>query len=103
MSSIAAAFASGDMASAARAMQDYREARVSQNARTRMEALQKAKENAIVILEDVQMDAPKTKSFTTILSSLNLTGKKALFILLSELLIISFNFVKDCPFLSISS
>ena len=40
----------------------------------------KAKENAIVILEDVQMDAPKTKSFTTILSSLNLTGKKALFI-----------------------
>ena len=27
------------------------------------------------------MDAPKTKSFTTILSSLNLTGKKALFIL----------------------
>ena len=45
--SIAAAFASGDMASAARAMQDYREARVSQNARTRMEALQKAKENAI--------------------------------------------------------
>ena len=45
--SIAAAFASGDMANAARAMQDYREARVSQNARTRMEALQKAKENAI--------------------------------------------------------
>jgi large subunit ribosomal protein L4 len=41
----------------------------------------KAKENAIVILEDVQMDAPKTKSFTTILSSLNLTGKKALFVL----------------------
>jgi len=41
----------------------------------------KAKENAIVILEDVQMDVPKTKSFTTILSSLNLTGKKALFIL----------------------
>lgn len=41
----------------------------------------KAKENAIVILEDVQMDAPKTKSFTTILSSLNLIGKKALFII----------------------
>jgi large subunit ribosomal protein L4 len=41
----------------------------------------KAKENAIVILEDVRMDAPKTKSFTTILSSLNLTGKKALFVL----------------------
>jgi len=45
--SIAAAFASGDMASAASAMQDYREARIAQNARTRMEALQKAKENAI--------------------------------------------------------
>jgi large subunit ribosomal protein L4 len=41
----------------------------------------KAKENAIVVLEDVQMDAPKTKTFTGILSSLNLTGKKALFVL----------------------
>jgi large subunit ribosomal protein L4 len=41
----------------------------------------KAKENAIMILEDVQMDAPKTKTFTSILSSLNLAGKKALFVL----------------------
>jgi large subunit ribosomal protein L4 len=41
----------------------------------------KAKENAIVVLEDVQMDAPKTKTFTGILSSLNLAGKKALFVL----------------------
>ena len=45
--SISAAFASGDMAAAAKAMQDYREARVSQNARTRMEALQKAREDAL--------------------------------------------------------
>ena len=45
--SIAAALSSGDMASAASAMQDYREAKIAQNARTRMEALQKAKENAI--------------------------------------------------------
>jgi hypothetical protein len=45
--SIAAALSSGDMSAAATAMQDYREARIAQNARTRMEALQKAKENAI--------------------------------------------------------
>jgi large subunit ribosomal protein L4 len=41
----------------------------------------KAKENAIVVLEDVTMEAPKTKQFTGIMGSLNLTGKKALFIL----------------------
>ncbi|MBP6432710.1 MAG: 50S ribosomal protein L4 [Ferruginibacter sp.] len=41
----------------------------------------KAKENAIVVLEDVQMDTPKTKTFTSILSSLNLVGKKALFVM----------------------
>ena len=41
----------------------------------------KAKENAIVVLEDVVMDAPKTKSLTGIIKSLNLTGKKALVIL----------------------
>jgi large subunit ribosomal protein L4 len=41
----------------------------------------KAKENAIVVLEDVNMDAPKTKTFAGILSSLNLTRKKALFVL----------------------
>ena len=45
--SISEAFASGDMAAAAKAMQDYREARVAQNARTRMEALEKARANAI--------------------------------------------------------
>lgn len=41
----------------------------------------KAKENAIVILEDVKMDAPKTSTFTGILSKLNLTGKKTLVVL----------------------
>ncbi|CAN5753345.1 50S ribosomal protein L4 [soil metagenome] len=41
----------------------------------------KAKENAIVVLEDVTMDAPKTKTFTGILNSLNLGRKKALVVL----------------------
>jgi len=37
----------------------------------------KAKENAIVILEDVNMDAPKTKTFSGILKSLNIGRKKS--------------------------
>ena len=41
----------------------------------------KAKENAIVILEDVNMDAPKTKTFSGILKSLNIGRKKALFVI----------------------
>ncbi len=41
----------------------------------------KAKENAIVIVEDVNMDAPKTKQFAGILKSLNVSDKKALFVL----------------------
>jgi large subunit ribosomal protein L4 len=41
----------------------------------------KAKENAIMILEDVEMDTPKTKTFAGILNNLNLTGKKTLFVL----------------------
>ncbi len=41
----------------------------------------KAKENAIVVLEDVNMDAPKTKTFAGILSSLNIGRKKALFVI----------------------
>jgi len=41
----------------------------------------KAKENAIVVLEDVTLDTPKTKQFTGIMKSLNLAGKKALFVL----------------------
>jgi large subunit ribosomal protein L4 len=40
----------------------------------------KAKENGIIVLEDIQMDAPKTKSFTGILKSLNMGRKKSLFV-----------------------
>ena len=41
----------------------------------------KAKDNAIMVLEDVTMDAPKTSTFTGILNSLNINGKKALFVI----------------------
>ncbi len=40
----------------------------------------KAKENGIIVMEDVVMDSPKTKSFTTILKSLNMGRKKSLFV-----------------------
>jgi len=41
----------------------------------------KAKENAIVVVEDVTMDAPKSKQFAGILKSLQLSDKKTLFVL----------------------
>ena len=41
----------------------------------------KAKENNIVVLEDVVMDAPKTSTFTGILRNLNIGRKKTLFVL----------------------
>ena len=41
----------------------------------------KAKENAIVVVEDFELAAPKTKELVGVLSSLQLNGKKALFIL----------------------
>ena len=41
----------------------------------------KAKENAIMVLEDVKMDTPKTSAFAGILKSLNINGKKALFVI----------------------
>jgi large subunit ribosomal protein L4 len=41
----------------------------------------KAKENAIMVLEDVNMDAPKTSTFTGILNKLNIAGKKTLFVI----------------------
>jgi len=41
----------------------------------------KAKENAIVVVEDVTLDTPKTKEFAGILKSLNVNGKKALFVI----------------------
>src|SRR5882724_11176738 len=39
----------------------------------------KAKENAIVIVEDIKMDAPKTSQFIDILDSLKINNKKILF------------------------
>ncbi len=41
----------------------------------------KAKENAIMVVEDVTMDAPKSKQFAGILKSLQLSDKKTLFVL----------------------
>ncbi|HEY0041187.1 MAG TPA: 50S ribosomal protein L4, partial [Flavisolibacter sp.] len=41
----------------------------------------KAKENAIVIVEDVNLDAPKTKTFVSILKSLNVGDKKLMFVI----------------------
>ncbi|MCE3283292.1 MAG: rplD [Chitinophagaceae bacterium] len=41
----------------------------------------KAKENAIFVVEDVNLDAPKTKTVTDALKSMKLGDKKALFIL----------------------
>jgi len=40
----------------------------------------KAKENAIVIVEEIKFDKPSTKQFAGILKDLKLDGKKALFI-----------------------
>lgn len=41
----------------------------------------KAKENAIVVVEDFNMETPKTKELVSVLSNLNINGKKALFVL----------------------
>jgi large subunit ribosomal protein L4 len=41
----------------------------------------KAKENAIVIVEDISMDTPKTKSFMDILGSLKVADKKLMFVM----------------------
>ncbi len=41
----------------------------------------KAKESAIIVLEDVKMDAPKTSTFTGILNNLNIAGKRSLFVI----------------------
>ena len=40
----------------------------------------KAKDNAIVIVEDIKLDAPKTKSFMDIMSNLKVGEKKTIFI-----------------------
>ena len=41
----------------------------------------KAKENAIVVVEDVTMETPKSKQFAGILKSLQISDKKTLFVL----------------------
>lgn len=41
----------------------------------------KAKEKAIVVVEDITLDSPKTKSFVEILSNLKVADKKLMFIL----------------------
>jgi len=41
----------------------------------------KAKESAIVVLEDLTYEAPKTKQFTQLLADLNVAGKKVLLVL----------------------
>ena len=41
----------------------------------------KAKDNAIVVVEDINLEAPKTKQFSEVLKALNVAGKKTLFIL----------------------
>ena len=41
----------------------------------------KAQANAIIIVEDFNLEAPKTKEFMGVLASLNLTGKKTLFVI----------------------
>lgn len=41
----------------------------------------KAKENAIIVVEDITLDAPKTKTITEILDSLKVSDKKIMFIL----------------------
>ncbi len=41
----------------------------------------KAQANAIIVVEDFNLEAPKTKEFMGVLASLNLTGKKTLFVI----------------------
>ncbi|GEO07857.1 50S ribosomal protein L4 [Segetibacter aerophilus] len=40
----------------------------------------KAKDNAIVVVEDINMDTPKTKQFLNIMGTLNVSDKKTLFV-----------------------
>jgi len=41
----------------------------------------KAKDNSILVVEDVEMGAPKTKHFAAVLTALNVSDKKALFVI----------------------
>jgi large subunit ribosomal protein L4 len=40
----------------------------------------KAKDNSIVVVEDINMDTPKTKQFLSIMDTLNVSDKKTLFV-----------------------
>src|ERR1700710_1791026 len=40
----------------------------------------KAKDNAIVVVEDINLDTPKTKQFLSIMATLNVSDKKTLFV-----------------------
>lgn len=40
----------------------------------------KAQEKSIIVIEDVNLESPKTKSFTAIMNSLNVSDKKTLFV-----------------------
>jgi large subunit ribosomal protein L4 len=40
----------------------------------------KAKDNAIVVVEDITMDSPKTKSFVDIMGKLKVADKKVMFV-----------------------
>ncbi|HXD78266.1 MAG TPA: 50S ribosomal protein L4 [Puia sp.] len=44
----------------------------------------KAKENAIVVVEDIKLDAPKTRQFTDALKGWNIHEKKVLFVMPEE-------------------
>ncbi|GGB25874.1 50S ribosomal protein L4 [Puia dinghuensis] len=44
----------------------------------------KAKGNAIVVVEDIKLEAPKTKQFVETLANLNVADKKVLFVLPAE-------------------
>lgn len=44
----------------------------------------KVKDNSILVLENIQFDAPKTKNYLTLLSGLSLTDKKTLLVLPEE-------------------
>jgi large subunit ribosomal protein L4 len=41
----------------------------------------KAKENGIIVMEDLVMETPKTKAFTAVLKNLNMGRKKSLFVI----------------------
>ncbi|MFM7222213.1 MAG: 50S ribosomal protein L4 [Bacteroidota bacterium] len=41
----------------------------------------KSKDNAVVVVEDLQLDAPKTAAFASMLKALNVANKKALYVL----------------------